>query len=156
MLIKHFLHFAVCQNEIFRKKHKHSFRLLWSSPFLKNQCLGDFCITSFSILWWERHKLNLGSRLAGRQGAGQRAVIKMYVVAFGPLVLRLRQAQWRMQSSSFPEPFMRLIAAASRKEKHQILMSSGQLNRTSSRLEKGGNVECFGCSSRAGRPKMAK
>ncbi len=64
--------------------------------------------------------------VAEKEKAGQSAVKKMYVAGFGPLVPGQHQAEWRMQSSSFPKPLTRHIAAPSHMEKHQILMSFGQ------------------------------
>lgn len=70
----------------------------------------------------------VGNRVADEEEAGQSAIIKMYVVGFGPLVLRQRQADWKMQSSSFPEPepFTRHITAPNLMEKYHILMTFGQ------------------------------
>lgn len=67
------------------------------------------------------------SRVADEEEAGQSAIIKMYVGEFGPLVLRQRQADWKMQSSSFPEqePFIRHIAVPSLMEKYPTLMTFG-------------------------------
>lgn len=104
--------------------------------------MSHFLIISFSFLFCGQKDRNwspnmVESRVAGKEKAGQSAIIKMYVVWFGPLVLRQRQAEWRMQNSLFPKTFTRHITAPSPWKKHQILMTFGQPISIPGRLKKG-------------------